>query len=121
MRPWLLATLLCAIAACGSSETGQRGSPNEPHVVAFDGAQATEGSAKLAHGKRLTAVLGCSGCHGKELQGKRFYELYASNLTREVANYSDAQLEQMLREGAHPTGRDVWAMPSEVFQRATEN
>lgn len=120
MRQWLLATLLCALTACGSSETGQQGSPDELPVVAFDGAQTTQVSAKIAHGERLTAVLGCSGCHGKELQGKRFYELYASNLTREVASYSDAQLEQLLREGVHPTGRDVWAMPSEVFQHLSQ-
>lgn len=120
MRQWLLATLFCAVAACGSSETKQEGGLAEPPEVAFDGAQISDASAKVAHGGRLTSVLGCRGCHGAELQGKRFYELYASNLTREVASYSDAQLEQLLREGVHPTGRDVWAMPSELFQHLSK-
>jgi cytochrome c553 len=61
-------------------------------------------------------VLGCTGCHGKELQGKRFYELYASNLTRDVHQYSDDQLELLLRTGQRPDARDVWGMPSEIFQ-----
>ncbi len=120
MRKWLLGTLFCALTACGSSETTEEGGVAEQPAVAFDGAQVTEASAKIAHGDRLTSVLGCRGCHGKELQGKRFYELYASNLTRDVANYSDAQFEKLLREGVHPTGRDVWAMPSELFQHLSK-
>ncbi len=120
MRKWLLATLLCALTACGSSETMQKGGVDEQPVVAFDGAQVADASARVAHGKRLTYVLGCRGCHGKDLQGQRFYELYASNLTRELASYSDAQFEKLLREGVHPTGRDVWAMPSELFQHLSK-
>ncbi len=120
MRQRLLATLFCALTACGSSKTAQESGIAEPPVVAFDGAQVIEASAKAAHGERLSSVLGCRGCHGKELQGKRFYELYASNLTREVANYSDVQLELLLRQGVHPTGRDVWAMPSELFQHLSK-
>ena len=42
--------------------------------------------------------------------------LYASNLTVEVPEYSDAQLDGMIRHGVHPERKTVWGMPSEIFQ-----
>jgi mono/diheme cytochrome c family protein len=67
-------------------------------------------------------VLGCTGCHGKDLAGKNFLEdepemgtLYASNLTQVAPHYTDAQLDENVRRGIHPTRKDLWAMPSEVF------
>lgn len=120
MRYWLLGTLLCALSACGPSATTQDDEVSERPVVALDGAQVSEASARISHGERLTYVLGCRGCHGKDLRGERFYELYASNLTRDLSNYNDSQLETLLRKGVHPTGRDVWAMPSELFQHLSK-
>lgn len=119
MRVWLLVGFLCATAAYGSSKNTQDARAAEP-VAALDGALAESAKAQIAHGDRLTQVLGCTGCHDKDLQGKRFYELYASNLTREVPRYSDEQLKRLLREGVRPTGRDVWAMPSQLFQHLSE-
>lgn len=107
---FLLATLM--VAACKpSSETIAQNAP-----PTFDGARTTKAAAKVAHGERLAAVLGCRGCHTATLQGQRFYELYASNLTREIPQYSDAQLERLMRHGEHPSGRELWGMPSEIFQ-----
>jgi len=117
MRVWSAAILL-GLCACGQQQRAKP--PQEPPQVAFDGALAAEASAKVAHGERLTRVLGCRGCHGKDLQGERFYERYASNLTRDLANYSDGQLAALLREGVHPSGREVWAMPSEIFQHLSD-
>lgn len=77
----------------------------------------------LAHGERLTFVLGCQGCHGKGMIGNKWDDdpagygvMWASNLTRAVALMSDSQLENLLRRGAHPSRGDLWAMPSELFQ-----
>ena len=120
MRFWLLGALLCALSACGPSATTQDDEVSQLPIVTFDGAQVSEASARISHGERLTYVLGCRGCHGKDLRGERFYELYASNLTRDLANYNDSQLETLLRNGVHPTGRDVWAMPSELFQHLSK-
>ena len=115
-----LILLLLLVSGCGRPEDDQISSKPELAQVSFDGADANDLSAKIAHGERISWALGCRGCHGKELQGKRFYELYASNLTREVPRYSDAQLERLIRGGVHPTGRDVWAMPSEIFQHLSD-
>ena len=92
MRGFFLAAFV-ATAACGPEGR------DEPSPVAFEGAIVQDAGAKTAHGKRISDVLGCTGCHGANLQGERFYELYASNLTRELPKYSDAQFERLMRAG----------------------
>lgn len=116
MRPWLLAVLVGLSGACGSPRSADESPAAESPSMAFDGALAAEGPAQAAHGRRLAEVLGCTGCHGRDLQGKPFYDFYASNLTRDVAKYDAGQLERLLREGRRIDGRELWAMPSEIFQ-----
>jgi len=90
MRRWLVAVAVCSVAACSSENpTGEN---SEPVPTAFDGGLASDASAKAAHGKRLTDVLGCTGCHGKTLEGNVWVDspeggvLHASNLTRAILN-----------------------------------
>jgi len=112
-----LAIGLLLLSACDRNAGEDRPIADaKPAAITFEGADYTDAAAKTAHGERLTRVLGCRGCHGKEMEGKRFYELYASNLTRDLAGYSDEQLERLLREGVRPSKSDVWGMPSELFQ-----
>ena len=118
MRGLLIAAFLATVA-CDSRQAEQQQQQVAPPVT-FDGALVTEAAARVTHAKRISDVLGCTGCHGAGLQGQRFYEVYASNLTREIPKYTDAQLERLMREGVHPTGRDVWAMPSETFQHMSQ-
>src|SRR5437764_15413077 len=103
MRCWMVAVALFA-ASCHQ----QAKPPAKPAAVSFEGAEAIDASAVRAHGERLSWVLGCRGCHGPELQGHRFYERYASNLTRELPNYSDVQIERLLRTGVPRDGRTLW-------------
>ncbi|WP_347718556.1 hypothetical protein [Sphingomonas sp.] len=117
MRAIILLAIV-SLSACHESSKGQIDAI--PAALSFDGAASSDPALLRAHGERLTRVLGCTGCHGTELQGERFYELYASNLTRDLANYSDPQLERLLREGVRPTGRDVWEMPSGSKRRAAQ-
>jgi len=95
--------------------------------IAFDGAKVTDAAARPSHGERLTHVLGCTGCHGAHLEGTfltkdepQYGPLYASNLTVEVPEYSDAQLDGMIRHGVHPERKTVWGMPSEIFQHLSD-
>jgi mono/diheme cytochrome c family protein len=117
MRNWGVAILLLG-AACQ-----QHKAPAKPAEITFDGAAASDAAAKIRHGERLIHVLGCTGCHGKQLEGTFFTRdepqygpLYASNLTVEVPEYSDAQLDGIIRKGIHPERKTVWAMPSQIFQ-----
>src|SRR5206468_12324100 len=90
--------------------------PARPAQISFDGAEVTDAAAKIAHGERLSWTLGCRGCHREKLEGGAFYERYASNLTRELPKYSDAEIERLLRTGVPRDGRILWGMPSEIFQ-----
>jgi cytochrome c553 len=122
MRVWGAAILLAA-AACQ-----QQAKPlAKPTEITFDGAQVSDGAAKLAHGERLTHVLGCTGCHGAHLEGTFFTEhepqygpLYASNLSVEIPEYTDAQLDGIIRHGVHPERKTVWGMPSQIFQHLSD-
>jgi len=112
MRSVALAFAALLLAACQQ----QAKPPAKPAEITFDGAEVTDAAAKIAHGERLTHVLGCTSCHNKGLVGDRFYERYASNLTRDLPKYSDGEIERVLRTGVPRDGRDLWGMPSEIFQ-----
>ncbi|KAB7643715.1 cytochrome c [Polymorphobacter fuscus] len=78
------------------------------------------GADPVAHGARLAAVLGCTGCHGAALTGEDwsepgFIRLWTSNLTRTVPDYSDAQLRNAIRSGVRQDGTPLWGMPSHLF------
>lgn len=74
----------------------------------------------VAHGERLSRVLGCSGCHGANLQGEDWSEpgfgtLWTANLTRVAPKYSDVQLAEIITSGVRPDGSELWEMPSHLF------
>jgi cytochrome c553 len=115
----VVAILCLATVACQQQPKPTPGSA----PVTFDGAGAAARPAILAHGERLTHVLGCTGCHGVHLEGTfltkdepQYGPIYASNLTVEVPEYTDAQLDGIIRHGTHPERKTVWAMPSQIFQ-----
>ena len=110
MRLWILAAL--CLAAC-QQQPKPAAKPMEP---SFDGAQTTDAAALRAHGERISWTLGCRGCHRDKLEGGTFYERYASNLSRDLGKYTDGEIERVLRTGVPRDGRDLWGMPSELFQ-----
>jgi len=122
MRATSLTILTLLLTACGSPKQAEQAAP-EPVEVTFDGAEATDAAARIAHGKRLATVLGCQGCHGDNLQGTNvtkddpnFGDMNAPNLTLLLGGYSDAQLEKVIRQGVPKDGREFWFMPSESYQ-----
>lgn len=119
MRPLLIAALF-ATAACMKS-------PPKPVEITFDGASATDQAAQIRHGERLIHALGCTGCHGSQLEGvfltkdePQYGALYASNLSVEVPELSDSELDAIIRAGVHPQRKTVWGMPSQVFQHLSD-
>lgn len=105
------ATLL---AACGSEERSENTSTALP--IQFQRASADQ----VDHGERLSRVLGCSGCHGANLQGENWSEpgfgtLWTSNLTRVAPKYTDEQFAKIMTSGVRPDGSQLWEMPSHLF------
>lgn len=73
----------------------------------------------VAHGKRLSAVLGCIGCHKPDLVGEDWTEpglgvLWTANLTLSAAEFSGSELSAMITEGRRPD-RALMDMPSYLF------
>ena len=120
----VVVVILClATVACQQQPKKAPGSA----PISFDGAGATARAAMLTHGERLTHVLGCTGCHGAHLEGTfltkdepQYGPIYASNLTVEVPEYTNAQLDGIIRHGTHPERKAVWAMPSQIFQHLSD-
>lgn len=129
MRKIILAVAAAGLCACQRERDNDdaAAAPKVEAALTFDGATAPDKAAQLAHGERLTRVLGCRGCHKPTLEGQWFNDdqpelgkIYASNLTRALPKFTDAQLETLLRDGTHPIRGELWIMPSEVFQRLSD-
>ena len=114
--------LLClaGLAGCGSARTGEAEAAAPARVAAqFQHVAGDE----VSSGERLARVLGCSGCHGRDLRGQVWIDepalgmLHSSNLTRALATYSDAQFARAVRFGVRADGSPLWAMPSSIFTR----
>ena len=124
MRCLVIGTLMLAVAACTASDEGTRKADTAVALtaVAFDGADYTNDSAKIAHGQRITTLFACAACHGANYSGNDFGAvfpivkgLWASNISRTLPAMSDAVLERLLREGVHPD-REIYIMPSKQLQ-----
>ncbi len=126
VRYLIAAGLLLATMSCyGPGETPARQQkPNVPLTqLSFDGADAADAAAKIAHGERMSRILGCKACHGENLQGTNvtakepeWGEMNAPNLTLLMARYTDSELDAAIRRGVPRDGRPMWFMPSETFQ-----
>ena len=84
-------------------------------------------SIALTEGQRLATVRGCyNGCHGERLDGGVFIDqpllarLVAPNLTQVVVQYSDAELERVIRHGVRRNGRSTLGMPSSMFYHLSD-
>ena len=113
-----LGAALLLLGGCSGNRTADLSAASS-----FDGTGATAAADIREHGRRLSHVLGCRGCHGPSMEGKSWDDdpkqygvMWASNLTQAIPAMSDAQLEKLLRQGAHPSRDELWVMPSQMFQ-----
>jgi cytochrome c553 len=84
-------------------------------------------SLLLTEGQRLATVRGCyNGCHGERLEGGVFIDepllarIVAPNLTQVVAQYTDAELERVVRHGVRRNDRSTLGMPSSMFYHLSD-
>lgn len=85
-------------------------------------------SADLAEGQRLATLRGCyGGCHGTTVEGSVFFDeprvarIAAPNLTAIASEYTDSELERVIRRGVTRDGRSVFAMPSPMFAHLADD
>lgn len=123
MRALVLLLAVTSLSACHQRKEAAAEEPAKPAAITYDGAMATDPAAKVAHGERLSFILGCKGCHGENLQGGNVTpddpaqgDMWASNITLRMANYDDAAFAKFLREGAVHDGRALVFMPTESLQ-----
>lgn len=75
----------------------------------------------VARGARVAKLNGCHDCHGANLEGKLFHDepailkAWGPNLSRQLAQHSDADFDRAVRHGVGLDGRRLWMMPSSAF------
>ena len=80
----------------------------------------------VRRGERLATIYGCNNCHGADLTGSDLFNepgvahITAPNLTQAVKDYTDGQLERLIRHGIKSDGRSAWIMPAMMFNRLTD-
>ena len=118
--PFATVPLLLAAAACGERTSGaQVESSIDPPAAITPYRFEVASSDPVEHSERLSAVLGCIGCHTQDMTGEDGSEpdmgiLWTANLTRSAATYSEDELTEMIAEGKRPD-RAMMDMPSYLF------
>jgi cytochrome c553 len=129
MKKWLkwIATALVAIvivAVSGiyvASELRRTKTYDAP-LMAFDAAQF-----KFAPGEaeRRARTMMCLGCHGEAghvlFQADNVGRLVAPNLTRKIPEYTDSELERLIRHGIKKDGTAVIAMPAATYANMSDD
>ncbi len=120
MRLLAAILFLLALTACGEEASNpstepvsERSAPLIPHRFEVVSPDPNE------HGERLSAVLGCIGCHKLDLTGEDWSDpdwgvLWTANLTQSAAAFSEHELTVMIAEGKRPD-RALMDMPSYLF------
>ena len=120
MYPFAAVPLLLAVVGCNERTSNSQVEPSiEPPAAITPYRFELVSSDPIEHGERLSAVLGCIGCHTPDLTGEDWSEpdlgvLWTANLTRSAAAYSEDELTAMIAEGKRPD-RALIDMPSYLF------
>ena len=106
--------LVLALAACDGPGVVKRTEASRFQQVSSD---------MLAHGKRVADVVGCTGCHEENLQGRDWSDelgtLWTANVTRSAQLHSDEKLRAMILTGRR-ADRELHGMPSHIFTKLDE-
>ena len=127
MRGIMVLLALAGLAGCDQAERKPPAVEAKPVAITYDGAVSKDPAALIRHGERMAAMLGCTGCHGKNLQGQNvtdgdpnFGDMNASNVTLALASYDDAALDKLIRHGVPKDGREFWFMAAESHQYVSD-
>ncbi|HEY4367579.1 MAG TPA: c-type cytochrome [Steroidobacteraceae bacterium] len=87
---------------------------------------APSDSTSVRKGARLATIYGCNNCHGQDMAGTVLFDepgiarISAPNLTAIVKDYTDGELERLVRRGVKRDGTSTWIMPSQMFAHLTD-
>ncbi|OHB30608.1 MAG: hypothetical protein A2790_23140 [Phenylobacterium sp. RIFCSPHIGHO2_01_FULL_69_31] len=87
---------------------------------------AASDSGAVERGRRVAKLNGCHDCHGQTLGGQLFHDempvvrAWGPNLSRLIANQTDADLDRAIRHGVAADGRRLWIMPSSAYAHLTD-
>ncbi len=96
------------------------------YAIAAHAIVAPRDSLSIAEGERLARLRGCTGCHGAQGEGEVLSDnwllgrIVAPNLSQSVREFSDEQLEGLIRQGVRPNGRSLFVMPSGMLSALTD-
>lgn len=87
---------------------------------------ASSDPGAVARGARVAKLNGCHDCHGQKLEGLLFHDempiirAWGPNLSRVMAEQTDAELDAAIRHGVAADGRRLWMMPSSAFAHLSD-
>lgn len=137
MKRWLrvaLAALLALAALAGTGVAAGLGlaawrMDRRMEVEAVAVVPATDARA-LSQGRYLFETPGCAGCHGEDGRGKRMidggnFRVWTPSIVRgpgsAIAGYRAEDWDRAIRHGLRPDGRALMFMPSQDFNRLTDD
>lgn len=109
------------LAACDHAPKLQSAKPFDETLVKESLRFDVLSDDPVEHGERLSAVLGCIGCHQPDLTGEDWSDpelgvLWTANLTHSAAAYTNEELALMITAGTRPD-RALIDMPSFLFSK----
>ncbi|MEJ8812050.1 c-type cytochrome [Variovorax ureilyticus] len=121
---------LAAVAIFAGDQIGR--ARMQRHVdVAVKGVPFRDDAAAVERGRYLFASRGCVDCHGAKGGGAMFVDdgkglrIAGPNISpgpgSVVAGYTTADWERTIRHGVNPKGRPLMIMPSEDYNRFTDD
>ena len=114
--------VLLAAAACGNEASDAKPAPTVQQPITMGAYRFDVVSRNpVENGERLSAVLGCIGCHTPDLTGEDWSDpdlgvLWTANLTQSAAAFTADELTAMIVEGRRPD-RALMDMPSYLFAK----
>jgi cytochrome c553/mono/diheme cytochrome c family protein len=128
---WALAVLVVVgLGAAGTAHLLAQRKLNRSIDVQVAPVAFVNDEASLARGKYLFQSRGCSECHGENGAGKLFIDapngmrVWTPNISpgpgSAVAKYSEADWVRTIRHGVKPDKRPILIMPSEDYNRFTD-
>lgn len=124
----LLALTLSVVGLCAASYVyiASERALVRTYDVPLKSFQAPRDATAVAAGKRLATIYGCNNCHAARLEGTMLYDepgiarISAPNVSRIAHEYTDAELERLIRRGVKLDGTSTWIMPAPMFSHLTD-